>query len=108
MSNFHGSHQAIILEDFVNLGMGVPVDRLPSNSILKGRLTWAEHTAHCFNYVLDALMCFADSTAEGGRPEEPWVVHMEAKHVCNDFDELLRWSQHPSRRMPEELLPIGR
>lgn len=109
ISAFHQIHcLAIILEDFVNLAHGVPVAKLPSNSILEDRLTWSEHTAHCFNYILDALMCFADATAEGGRMEDPWVVHMEAKHVCNDFGALLRWAQEPAQQMPPGMQPIGR
>lgn len=92
----------------MNLALGVPVDELPSNKLLEGRLTWNEHTAHCFNYVLDAILCFADSTSEGGRPDQPGVVHMEAKHVCNDFQGLLNWAKQPEREMPSDGHPVGR
>jgi len=67
-------------------------------------LTWAEHKAHCFNYIRQALMCQADSTAEGHMPGN---VHQIASqgvlHVCNDFGSLLDWAAQPERVLPEDI-----
>ncbi|GJD02388.1 hypothetical protein ColKHC_11213 [Colletotrichum higginsianum] len=68
---FHQIHcLKSILEDFGLLAAGVPKNQLPGYS--SGvTLTWEEHKAHCFNYVRQALMCFADSTAEGHMDKDP-------------------------------------
>lgn len=97
--------QSAILEDYGNLAQGKAVPQLPGSMKLE-HLTWAEHSAHCFNYVFDAIRCFADSTAEGGSPGEPTVVHRTAAHVCNDFDALLAWSRQPEQQMPDSVRPV--
>ncbi|KAK1691600.1 hypothetical protein BDP55DRAFT_542395 [Colletotrichum godetiae] len=99
---FHQIHcLTSILEDFGLLAAGVPKEELPG---YHGgvTLTWEEHKAHCFNYVRQALMCFADSTAEGHTEGDPHrVADHGVMHVCNDFDALLAWSKKPERALPK-------
>ncbi|KAK1856289.1 hypothetical protein CCHR01_01037 [Colletotrichum chrysophilum] len=49
------------------------------------------HLDHCFDYLRQSLMCFADPTLE----ESP--VHKEpgwnATHACNDWDRLFDWAK---------------
>ncbi|KAK6222045.1 transposase [Colletotrichum tabaci] len=100
---FHQIHcLKSILEDFGLLAAGVPKNQLPGYS--SGvTLTWEEHKAHCFNYVRQALMCFADSTAEGHMDKDPHrVADRGVMHVCNDFDSLLAWSRQPERALPSD------
>ncbi|KAK1951986.1 hypothetical protein LY78DRAFT_594554 [Colletotrichum sublineola] len=99
---FHQIHcLTSILEDFGLLADGVSKEALPS--YYSGvTLTWEEHKAHCFNYVRQALMCFADSTAEGHIEGDPHrVADHGVMHVCNDFDALLAWSKEPERTLPK-------
>lgn len=105
ISAFHQIHCLLaILEDHANLALGRSIEDLPWNVRLKYN-TWEEHTAHCFNYLFDAVRCFADNTAEGGKPGEPNVVHRTAAHVCNDFDSLLSWSREPEQQVPASIDP---
>ncbi|OLN97970.1 putative prolyl 4-hydroxylase 10-like protein 2 [Colletotrichum chlorophyti] len=99
---FHQVHcLTSILEDFGLLAAGVPKDQLPGYNA-GVTLTWEEHKAHCFNYVRQALMCFADSTAEGHIEGDPHrVADHGVMHVCNDFDALLAWSRQPERALPK-------
>jgi hypothetical protein len=83
--------QSALFQDYVYLADGVPIHELPSNWLSNGE-PWAEHAAHCWNYVLDAILCFADSTAE---PEDGGPIKFEPKHVCNDFEALIQWAQQP-------------
>ncbi|KAK0378840.1 hypothetical protein CLIM01_03811 [Colletotrichum limetticola] len=99
---FHQIHcLTSILEDFGLLATGVPKEELPGYH--SGvTLTWEEHKAHCFNYVRQALMCFADSTAEGHiEGDTHRVADHGVMHVCNDFDALLAWSKEPERALPK-------
>ncbi|KAK1674253.1 hypothetical protein BDP55DRAFT_694976 [Colletotrichum godetiae] len=99
---FHQIHcLTSILEDFGLLAAGVPKEELPGYH--SGvTLTWEEHKAHCFNYVRQALMCFADSTAEGHIDGDTHrVADHGVMHVCNDFDALLAWSKEPERALPK-------
>ncbi|TEY43157.1 hypothetical protein BOTCAL_0377g00060 [Botryotinia calthae] len=99
---FHQMHcLTSILEDFGLLAAGIPKEELPGYH--SGvTLTWEEHKAHCFNYVRQALMCFADSTAEGHIEGDPHrVADHRVMHVCNDFDALLAWSKEPERALPK-------
>ncbi|EXF78032.1 hypothetical protein CFIO01_04378 [Colletotrichum fioriniae PJ7] len=99
---FHQIHcLTSILEDFGLLAAGVPKEELPGYH--SGvTLTWEEHKAHCFNYVRQALMCFADSTAEGHiEGDTHRVADHGVMHVCNDFDALLAWSKEPERTLPK-------
>lgn len=71
--------------------------------VFRGKyFTWAEHTAHCFNNVRQALMCHADSTVEGhvdGNVQR--ITHEGVLHICNDFSSLLRWVSQPERMLPK-------
>jgi len=49
----------------------------------------AHHTAHCFDYLRQGIMCSADTTLEGKSDEGPgWG----SKHECTDYDALLEWA----------------
>lgn len=49
------------------------------------------HLDHCFDYLRQSLMCFADPTLEESPVEkEPgWNV----THACNDWDRLFDWAK---------------
>jgi hypothetical protein len=92
--------QTSILEDFALLSTGVPASQLPgySSGVI---LSWEEHKAHCFNYVRQALMCFADPTTEGRAEDNPHrVAESGVIRVCNDFEGLLDWDTQPDRKLP--------
>jgi hypothetical protein len=89
------------LEDFGMLQAGYSRQQVEDN--FGGKyFTWAEHIAHCFNNVRQALMCHADSTVEGhvegnvGR-----ITHNGVLHICNDFEALMDWAAQPERVLPE-------
>ena len=49
----------------------------------------AHHTAHCFNYLRQGIMCSADVTLEGKTKEGPGEG---SEHECVDYDALLEWA----------------
>lgn len=86
------------------LQAGIPREELPGahDGVV---LTWAEHKAHCFNYIRQSLMCHADSTAEGhmeGNVRR--VADQGVLHICNDFGALLDWAAQPERILPAEII----
>ncbi|TGJ64491.1 hypothetical protein EYR41_010541 [Orbilia oligospora] len=63
----------------------------------------AHHTAHCFNYIRQGLMCSADVTLEGKTDAGPGEG---SEHECVDYDALLEWANNHSamkwRNVPDE------
>ncbi|KAK6343482.1 hypothetical protein TWF730_011071 [Orbilia blumenaviensis] len=63
----------------------------------------AHHTAHCFNYIRQGLICSADITLEGKTDEGPGEG---SEHECVDYDALLEWANKHSamkwRNVPDE------
>jgi hypothetical protein len=49
----------------------------------------AHHSAHCFNYVRQGLMCNADVTLEGKTDAGPGEG---SEHECVDYEALLKWA----------------
>jgi hypothetical protein len=49
----------------------------------------AHHSAHCFNYVRQGLMCNADVTLEGKTDVGPGEG---SEHECVDYEALLKWA----------------
>jgi hypothetical protein len=63
----------------------------------------AHHSAHCFDYVRQALMCFGDTTLEGETAAGPGWGHV---HECVDYEALLRWANENSgEKWRNELMP---
>ena len=63
----------------------------------------AHHSAHCFNYIRQSLMCAADTTLEGESEEGPGEGSI---HECMDYDALLEWAnEHKAMEWREGLLP---
>ncbi|KAF2751047.1 hypothetical protein M011DRAFT_396141 [Sporormia fimetaria CBS 119925] len=63
----------------------------------------AKHSAHCFNYLRQGIMCAADTTLEGKTEEGPGEG---SEHVCTDYDALLEWANGlATLRWREGLLP---
>lgn len=53
----------------------------------------AHHSAHCFDYLRQAIMCAADTNLEGETEAGPgWG----SKHMCTDYDALLAWANENS------------
>jgi len=49
----------------------------------------AHHSAHCFDYLRQSLMCNADTSFEGKTEAGPgWG----SKHECTDYEALLKWA----------------
>lgn len=49
----------------------------------------AHHSAHCFDYLRQSIMCAADTSLEGDTELGPgWG----SKHECTDYDALLEWA----------------
>lgn len=66
----------------------------------------AHHTAHCFNYLRQGIMCSADVTLEGETEEGPGEG---SEHECVDYDALLEWANEHSAmpwrgNLPEEAI----
>ncbi|KAK7927302.1 hypothetical protein PG985_004300 [Apiospora marii] len=53
----------------------------------------AHHTAHCFNYLRQGIMCSADTTLEGKTEAGPGEG---SEHECVDYDALLEWANSHS------------
>ncbi|PTB65659.1 hypothetical protein BBK36DRAFT_66216 [Trichoderma citrinoviride] len=63
----------------------------------------AHHSAHCFNYLRQGIMCSADTTLEGQTKEGPGEGSV---HECADYDALLEWAnEHAAMKWREGLLP---
>lgn len=63
----------------------------------------AHHSAHCFNYIRQSLMCNADVTLEGKTDAGPGEG---SEHECVDYDALLKWANdHAGFRWRNTLLP---
>jgi hypothetical protein len=49
----------------------------------------AHHSAHCFDYIRQSILCAADISLEGKTDAGPgWG----SKHLCTDLDALLAWA----------------
>jgi hypothetical protein len=49
----------------------------------------AHHSAHCFDYLRQSIMCAADTNLEGETETGPgWG----SDHVCVDYDAVLEWA----------------
>lgn len=63
----------------------------------------AHHTAHCFNYLRQGIMCSADTTLEGKTAAGPGEG---SEHECTDYDALLKWAnENSSMKWRQGLLP---
>jgi hypothetical protein len=63
----------------------------------------AHHSAHCFNYLRQGIVCSADTTLEGATAAGPGEGSV---HECVDYDKLLEWANgHSAYRWREALLP---
>jgi hypothetical protein len=63
----------------------------------------SHHTAHCFNYIRQGIMCNADVTLEGKTDAGPGEG---SEHECVDYDALLEWAnEHAAYRWRNGLLP---
>ncbi|KAI1263920.1 hypothetical protein F5Y18DRAFT_91209 [Xylariaceae sp. FL1019] len=63
----------------------------------------AHHSAHCFDYLRQSIMCSADTNLEGETEAGPgWG----SKHECTDYDALLDWANKQSAmKWRNSLLP---
>ncbi|KAI1317562.1 hypothetical protein F5Y16DRAFT_148829 [Xylariaceae sp. FL0255] len=63
----------------------------------------AFHSAHCFDYLRQSIMCSADTNLEGKTGSGPgWG----SKHICRDYDALLIWAnEHGTMKWRNSLLP---
>ncbi|KAK3902165.1 hypothetical protein C8A05DRAFT_15732 [Staphylotrichum tortipilum] len=63
----------------------------------------AHHTAHCFNYIRQGIMCSADTTLEGHTEAGPGEG---SEHECTDYEALLEWAnKNSAMKWRETLLP---
>jgi hypothetical protein len=66
----------------------------------------AHHSAHCFDYIRQSIMCAADTSLEGRTDAGPgWG----SQHECTDYDALLAWANKQTvvkwrKNMPEEAI----
>ncbi|KAI0890173.1 uncharacterized protein GGS22DRAFT_183520 [Annulohypoxylon maeteangense] len=63
----------------------------------------AHHSAHCFDYIRQSIMCAADTNLEGETEAGPgWG----SPHECVDYDAVLAWAnEHGAERWRNGLLP---
>ncbi|KAM7182899.1 protein of unknown function (DUF3328) domain containing protein [Naviculisporaceae sp. PSN 640] len=63
----------------------------------------AHHTAHCFDYIRQGIICAADTTLEGSTEAGPGFGN---PHECKDYDAVLEWAnKHGAMAWRNELLP---
>ena len=62
----------------------------------------AHHTAHCFNYLRQGIMCSADTTLEGKTDAGPGEG---SEHECTDYNALLEWANGHAAMSITGLLP---
>jgi hypothetical protein len=63
----------------------------------------SKHSAHCFNYLRQGIICSADTTLEGETNAGPGEG---SEHECVDYGALLKWANaHATYRWREGLLP---
>ncbi|KAI1802782.1 hypothetical protein F4811DRAFT_527925 [Daldinia bambusicola] len=63
----------------------------------------AHHSAHCFDYLRQSIMCSADTNLEG---ESEYGPGWGSKHECVDYDAVLAWANsHSAMRWRNGLLP---
>lgn len=64
----------------------------------------AHHSAHCFDYLRQSIMCNADTSLEGKTEAGPgWG----SRHECTDYEALLEWANEKTvdkwkTNMPDE------
>ncbi|KAK1756297.1 hypothetical protein QBC47DRAFT_460149 [Echria macrotheca] len=63
----------------------------------------AHHSAHCFDYLRQSIMCAADTNLEGKTEAGPgWG----SDHQCKDYDAVLKWANdHGAMPWRNELMP---
>ncbi|KAI1174109.1 hypothetical protein F4777DRAFT_409996 [Nemania sp. FL0916] len=63
----------------------------------------AHHSAHCFDYLRQSIMCSADTNLEGDTETGPgWG----SDHICADYDAVLEWAnKNGAMRWRTGLLP---
>jgi hypothetical protein len=63
----------------------------------------AHHTAHCFDYIRQGIMCSADTNLEGNTEAGPGEG---SPHECKDYDAVLEWAnQHAAMRWKNRIMP---
>jgi len=64
----------------------------------------AHHSAHCFDYIRQSILCAADTSLEGSTDAGPGWGSI---HECKDYDAVLAWANERTlykwrKNMPEE------
>jgi hypothetical protein len=49
----------------------------------------AHHSSHCFSYLMQGIMCSADTTLEGETDAGPGEG---SEHECKDYEKVLGWA----------------
>jgi hypothetical protein len=49
----------------------------------------AHHSSHCFSYLMQGIMCSADTTLEGETDAGPGEG---SEHECKDYEKVLEWA----------------
>jgi hypothetical protein len=63
----------------------------------------AHHTAHCFDYIRQGIMCAADTNLEGNTEAGPGEG---SPHLCRDYDAVLEWAnEHAALRWKNRIMP---
>lgn len=63
----------------------------------------AHHSAHCFDYLRQSIMCNADTSLEGKSDAGPGWGSI---HDCKDYDAVLSWANdHAANKWRNGLLP---
>ncbi|KAI1106627.1 hypothetical protein F4804DRAFT_299994 [Jackrogersella minutella] len=94
MSVFHQLHCLSYVVEHYQRGYG--------GAALTGEV--ARHSAHCFDYLRQSVLCAADANLEGDNPDAGpgWG----SNHQCVDYDAVLAWAnQHGAMPWRNGLLP---
>ncbi|KAI1435113.1 hypothetical protein GGR50DRAFT_658582 [Xylaria sp. CBS 124048] len=80
MSVFHQLHCLSYIVDHYRQGYGAGANLTEDV---------AHHSAHCFDYLRQSIMCAGDTNLEGQTADGPgWG----SRHTCVDYDALLDWA----------------
>jgi hypothetical protein len=63
----------------------------------------AHHTAHCFDYIRQGIICGADTNLEGKTEAGPGEG---SPHECADYDAVLEWANsHSAMKWKNRIMP---
>ncbi|GAW16356.1 hypothetical protein ANO14919_057820 [Xylariales sp. No.14919] len=64
------------------------------------------HTAHCFEYIRQSLMCLADvniAPISWNERKREYAIHWDATRQCRNFDKIHAWALDKNHKVSEDV-----